>query len=261
MENTKTSNHFLNSSVELTLGIRINRGVNIMRFIILLVLLFSIEGFAKVRIQFPEEELATESVLPKFDNPDPVKNRNVVTEGRFEVTGMFGWTLNDVFVEPTTIGGIVTYHLTEIHAMQFYANKLSAKINEYPAQIDHDTNAKITDPAIPESAFVLAYQITPYYGKLSLTNQLVTNMSFYGTLGVGTYNVDGKNNFAMSAGLGSKFYLTNRFSLRLDYRWFAFNARDPLGTFTPPPPNNVTKDLGSRQQFNSILTVGAGFLF
>jgi outer membrane beta-barrel protein len=224
-----------------------------MRFIVLIVLLFSIESQA-VKIQFPEDELASESVLPKFDNPEPVKNRNVVTKGKFELTGMLGWTLNDVFVDPLTYGGIITYHLTEIHAIQFYANKFSAKVNGYPGQIQHETGVAIPDPAVPESAYLVAYQITPYYGKLSLTNQGVTNMSIYGTAGVGTYQVDGDNNFALSAGLGTKVYFTKKISLRLDYRWFFFNARDPIGVVGG-------NELGKRSQFNSILTVGAGFLF
>lgn len=223
-----------------------------MRFIVLLVLFFSIESQA-VKIQFPEEELATESVLPKFDNPEPVKNRNVVTKGRFEITGMLGWTLNDVFVDPLTLGAIVTYHLTEIHGLQFYYNKFSAKENDYPGQIQQETGATI-EPPTPESTMLLAYQITPYYGKLSTTNQGVTNMSFYGTLGGGTYTIEGDSGLALSAGLGSKIYFTKRVSLRADYRWFFFDGKDPIGK-----KNGV--DYGNRQQLNSILTLGAGFLF
>lgn len=229
-----------------------------MRFIVLLVLLFSIESQA-VKIQFPEEELATESVLPKFDNPEPVKNRNVVTKGRFEITGMLGWTLNDVFVDPLTFGGMLTYHLTEIHGLQFYYNKFSSKVNDYPAQINEETGSTVRPPT-PESTMLLAYQITPYYGKLSTTNQGVTNMSLYGNLGIGTYTIDGDSNMALSAGLGAKVYFTKRVSLRLDYRWFFFEGRDPIGVADPAGPD-PEKDLGSRQQFNSILTVGAGFLF
>lgn len=225
-----------------------------MKFIVCLVLLsmISIESYA-VKIQFPEDELASESVLPKFDNPDPVKNRNVETKGRFELTGMLGWTLNDVFVDPMTVGAMVTYHLTEIHALQFYYNKFSAKVNDYPAQIEEETGA-IVEPPTPESAMLLAYQITPYYGKLSITDQGVMNMSFYGTAGVGTYSVDGGNSFAMSAGVGSKIYFTNRISLRLDYRWVFFNAKDPIG-------EKNGEELPDRAQFNSILTLGAGYLF
>lgn len=231
-----------------------------MRFIVLFVLLFSIESHA-VKIQFPEEELASESVLPKFDNPEPVKNRSVTTAGRFEVTGMFGWTLNDVFVDPITIGAIATYHINEIHAFQFYANKFTAKENSYPGQIQNETGVALPHPALPESAFLLSYQITPFYGKLSITSQGVMNMAFYGTAGVGTYNVDGDNNFAMSAGLGSKLYFTKRLNLRLDYRWFFFNAKDPINQVDLGANGTIDKDLGSRQQFNSILTVGLGFLF
>ena len=230
-----------------------------MRFIVLLVILFSVESKA-VKIQFPEEELATESVLPKFDNPEPVKNRNIVTQKRFEISGMLGWTLNDVFVDPLTIGGMVTYHLTEIHGLQFYYGKFSSEVNDYPSQINNETGASIRPPT-PESTMLLAYQITPYYGKLSTTNQGVTNMSFYGTLGVGTYTISGENGFAMSAGLGSKVYLTKRFNLRVDYRWFFFEGKDPIGEADKPGGPVTYKDMGSRQQFNSILTLGAGFLF
>lgn len=233
-----------------------------MRFIVLIVLLFSIESQA-VKIQFPEDELASESVLPKFDNPEPVKNRNVKTSGKFELTAMLGWTLNDVFVDPLTMGGMATYHLTEIHALQFYMNKFSGEINDYPQQIEDQTGGGSTpqiSPSIPESVYLLAYQITPYYGKLSTTKQGVTNMSIYGTAGLGMYKVDADNNFTLSAGLGTKVYFTKKFSLRLDYRWFFFNAQDPIGVFdqdgaTPPV------DQGKRAQFNSILTMGAGYLF
>ncbi|MES2769041.1 MAG: outer membrane beta-barrel domain-containing protein [Bdellovibrionota bacterium] len=233
-----------------------------MRFIVFLILLsiFSIESYA-VKIQFPEDELASESVLPKFDNPEPVKNRNIMTKGRFEITGMFGWTLNDVFVDPLTFGGIATYHFTEIHGLQFYYNKFSAKENDYPSQIDSETGVDIPNPAVPDSAMLLAYQITPYYGKLSLTKQGVTNMSFYGTAGIGTYAVSGDNSFAMSAGLGSKIYLTKRFNIRLDYRWFFFNAKDPINEVDQGSNGSIDKTLPDRAQFNSILTVGAGFLF
>jgi outer membrane beta-barrel protein len=231
-----------------------------MRFILLIALFFSIESQA-VKIQFPEDELASESVLPKFDNPEPVKNRNVVTKGKFEVTAMLGWTLNDVFVDPLTMGGIVTYHLTEIHAIQFYANKFSSKINGYPAQIDQQTTTGIPNPAIPESAYLLAYQITPYYGKLSTTKQGVTNMSLYGTAGLGTYQVSGAKNFALSAGIGSKVYFTKKLSLRIDYRWLFFKAEDPINQIDTGSNGSIDKELPDRAQFNSILTVGAGYLF
>lgn len=237
-----------------------------MKFIVSLLLLslLSVEGHA-VKIQFPEDELASESVLPKFDNPEPVKNRNIITKGKFELTGMLGWTLNDVFVDPLTFGAMATYHLTEIHALQFYYNKFSSKVNSYPDQIGNETGVKITPP-VPESTMLLAYQITPYYGKLSTTNQGVTNMSFYGTAGLGTYAIDGSNGFAMSAGLGSKIYFSKQFSLRIDYRWFFFDGKDPIGTIeesdgVAPPGGGATNDLGNRSQFNSILTMGAGFLF
>lgn len=45
----------------------------------LIFLLFS-NPLLAAKIQFPDEELAQESVLPVFDDSQAVKNRNVVTE-------------------------------------------------------------------------------------------------------------------------------------------------------------------------------------
>jgi hypothetical protein len=47
--------------------------------------------FATQNIQFPEEELASESVLPIFDQPVSVKNRAVLTAQRLEVGGGGGF--------------------------------------------------------------------------------------------------------------------------------------------------------------------------
>jgi outer membrane beta-barrel protein len=211
----------------------------------------SVSAFA-AKIQFPTEELASESVLPKFDNPIPVRNRNVETAGHLEVAGFYGWTLNDAFADSTSLGGIFTYHFNEFHALQIYAAKLSGKANEYPQQIFDQTSGAADirgKTAVPKAAYILAYQVTPFYGKLSFTKQGVINMSIYGTLGAGSYQLQDGNTTGLSTGIGAKFYFTNRFNLRADYRFFFYSARDP-----------IDPAYGKRAQLNSILTIGLGFL-
>lgn len=204
------------------------------------------------KIQFPTEELASESVLPKFDNPVPVRNRSVVTQKHFDITGFYGWTLNDAFAKSDSLGGIFTYHFNEIHGVQFYYAKLSGQENGYPQQIYDQTGHAaniIGKTAKPESTYLLAYQVTPFYGKLSITKQGVLNMSIYGTLGAGSYQLVGSSTSALSAGLGTKFYFTNKLSVRADYRFFFYNARDPIDEIH-----------GKRAQINSLLAIGLGIL-
>ena len=53
-------------------------------------------SFAEV-IEFPDEDLATETVLPVFENKVAVKNRLIELEGRFEAGFQLGATLNEAF--------------------------------------------------------------------------------------------------------------------------------------------------------------------
>jgi outer membrane beta-barrel protein len=220
-----------------------------MKFIISAMLLLSLQAFG-AKIQFPTEELATESVLPKFDKPVPVRNRNVETAGHLELAAFYGWTLQDAFADSTSIGGIFTYHLNEFHGLQVYAAKLSGKENDYPNQINDETSKDIRGKtAVPKAAYLLAYQVTPFYGKLSFTKSYVMNMSLYGTLGLGSYQLEDESSLTESFGIGTKFYFGHKISARLDYRFFLYKARDPIDA-----------NFGKRQQINSILTLGFGWL-
>jgi hypothetical protein len=71
------------------------------------------EGNASEAPQFPQDELAKESVLPKFDNPITVKNRLVVTAKKMEVIGFYGLNLTEPIFGTSKIALGGTYHLDE----------------------------------------------------------------------------------------------------------------------------------------------------
>ena len=76
--------------------------------------------FATQNIQFPEEELANESVLPIFDQPVSVKNRSVLTAQRLEVGGGGGYSLSEPFLNPLSVAVMASYHFTEDHAFNLF---------------------------------------------------------------------------------------------------------------------------------------------
>src|ERR1700730_15751833 len=81
-----------------------------------LIALFALSRLAKADevVQFPESELARESVLPVFDHPEAVKKRYVPTEGRIELDGFLGTSLNDPFLYNYPLGIEAAYHLSEM---------------------------------------------------------------------------------------------------------------------------------------------------
>ena len=72
-------------------------------FLALAITLFQSKLMAET-IELPEDELATETVTPIYDTPDVVKNRNIVTEKKFELGGYLGWNTTEPIYNQTKFG-------------------------------------------------------------------------------------------------------------------------------------------------------------
>ena len=68
-------------------------------------------------VEFPEEQLARESVVPVFDQPEAVKKRYVPLGGRVELGVFAGATLSDSFFNSYPFGLNVNYHFSDFHAV------------------------------------------------------------------------------------------------------------------------------------------------
>lgn len=87
------------------------------KFIFVLVSLFVSSIVSAATIEFPEEELAKESVLPVFEGGTvAVKSRRVVTKEKFEIGPMMGMIFNEPFFSPLTYGIHAGYHGNEFHS-------------------------------------------------------------------------------------------------------------------------------------------------
>ena len=124
-------------------------------------------------VEFSEEELSRESVLPVFDQPEAVKKRVVPTDSRIEVGGYLGTSLNDPFINEYPIGVDVEYHLTEIHAVGINAAYFITSAASYVPQIQSEVLGGSLIPfnnnPSPQFMILGEYEFTPYYGKISVT--------------------------------------------------------------------------------------------
>lgn len=228
---------------------------------------WSLRARAEV-IQFPQEELASESVLPVFDQPEAVKNRSVRTKNRIELGLSGGYSLTEAFSNPLSLGLNGTYHFTEEHGLNLYYDYFFGGQSDYSRQLNPIPN---TSPAInanlqyapsPRFLALANYQFTGYYGKFSLSKETVMNLGLYGLGGLGMIQIGDATKPVASFGLGQKFYFDSHFALRFDLRFLAYRGPDPLSR---PLDKKVSEQSASyfdeKTVFESLLTFGAVYLF
>ncbi len=216
-------------------------------------------------IKFPDEELATESVLPVFDQPVSVKNRSVTTAGRFELGGFGSYALTEPFFNPMSIGGTATYHFTEVHGINIVGNFFLGGASGYSGQLNPipqtSINANLQNAPAPKFFVLGNYQHTAFYGKMSVSKNFVMNLSLYGLLGAGMIAIGDSSRPVVSAGLGQKFYFSPNFGLRFDLQVLAYRGPDPVSTdlskTTTVQPTSVFTD---KTYISPILSIGAVFI-
>ena len=173
-------------------------------------------------------------MLPKFENQRGVLNRRITTAGRFEFGGGGGLALNEPFYNPINMHLQATYHLDEIHGINFMGYLFLDGLSQYGGdQLATATN--LGDPfdadeaPRPEQLFLGSYQIQAFYGKISLTKKSVMNLALVGLVGGGLLNYDSGDAYpALNFGFAQKFYFGQRIALRFDFRVLAYQGPDHL---------------------------------
>lgn len=174
-----------------------------------------------VTIEFPEEELAKESVLPVFEGgTTAVKSRRVVSKGKFEAGLMGGFVFNEPFFNPMIFGLRLGYHMNEFSSIQVSGFLKQDEVSSDAKEIDSSPDTRIGFNAVPVPKYFLLvdYQLSPYYGKISLTKDTVLNMNLYGLAGAGIIDVGGEMTWIANIGLGQNLFFTPRFAIRTDLR-------------------------------------------
>ena len=190
-------------------------------------LVFSASGQSEI-IAFPEDELAKESVLPIFDIPNSVRNRNVVVADKLEIGGFLGSVSDEAIFNQNQYGVLGTYHFNEVHGVNISYGIMAAGVGSYSKNLYNTVELDLSKTFGPKSYFLTSYQFTAFYGKLSILKNLVFNTHIYGLIGAGTVMYDGLSSMALDFGLGQRFYLLKNLALRFDLKFVRFTGPNPI---------------------------------
>lgn len=216
-------------------------------------------------IRFPEDELALESVLPKFDRPVSVKNRNIVTADRFEVGLYLGFNVLEPILNTGKYGFNAIYHWNEDRAFSLHYAAWSQGLNtqytdgleESPKDLDFNRS-----PQLKYSLYAF-HEWKAFYGKISLTKQSVMNTHLIPLLGLGMTAYEHKNYPGLSGGVAQKFYFTKDFALRFDFKLQYSQTPSPFlgGKMRTPQPVPDLNEFKDKWTFSNHLELGVTYLF
>ncbi len=181
-------------------------------------------SFVSANIEFSEDALAPESVLPVFPRSVYVKSRNIVKKGSMEVQVSGGVSVNNPFFKAYPVGGSVGYYFTEEHGVQFLFGYLVGGKSNYATALERDTRsspgglgaANFNNFPAQKMLGLLHYEYSPFYGKLSLAKWLNFNMDVVASAGGGMVFLEDGSFPTASLGLGLRFYFGKSFGLRIN---------------------------------------------
>lgn len=214
-------------------------------------------------VEFPEEELATESVLPKFQNPKDVLHRHVVNTGRIELGIGGGLEIDEPFYSDYILDIHGGYHLTDLSAVNGEFIYWAPGLSSYGQKIKNDPSLGHWDAGKaphPVWGIIGNYEFTAYYGKVSITKQTVMNLNLFAFAGPMYINMNGYNAFGGDIGIGQNFYITPRTSIRFDLRMLIFSGPNAAATNLTDGNNPSSSSFSSRLFFNNQMNLSVVFL-
>lgn len=200
-------------------------------------LLFCAVPSEAVKIHFPDEELAMESVLPLIDPPKMVLNRNVPLKFRAEIGVGMGFGLDEPFYYPFYPSFFINFNFTEVQAISFTGTYFFPWLSgggDLLKQGVEGIGVK-GEPILtvfdalkapyPQMSAFLNYQYSPFYGKISLAKNWVMNLSIYGFAGLGVVVSNNNDHWpAGNLGIGQKLYINKWLGIRWDLGFYAYHG-------------------------------------
>jgi outer membrane beta-barrel protein len=195
-----------------------------------------------------------------------VQNRLYSKAGKFQLGLSTGVSFSDPFLTMRPIGGSVGYFFNETWGLNLVAWKTQTSGSSALAALQAGgLDANTVLPTYYAGAEGVASIL---YGKLSFVGAKILYYDMYLTGGLGLTGVrydipnpvvpvDSPSEITYSLGLGQRFYVDQRFSVRLDYRFMYYEETIRMKIVTP----RAGEVLNNRSNFTHSIQLGLDFFF
>lgn len=152
-----------------------------------------------------------------------VQNKLYTKAGRFELSALFGIYQRVDFQDSKTLGGSLAYHLNDMWGFEFMAYSM---LNEDSRVVEKFKATRGATIEFNEEKNYLGGHVmfSPIYGKFSFLGKKISHFDLYISPGFGVTKTTAYRPTPTIA-LGQKFWISNSFNVRLEYRFFRYTDR------------------------------------
>jgi len=153
---------------------------------------------------------------PNKDELEVVQNRRFEKKGRFEIGVHYGIFQGEDFEDSKSVGGSATYNLSNFWFVEASYHKISSKDGDFLTSVQRQYGFTPNFNR-EESQAALQLGWVPIYAKFSLLGKKISHFEMFLAGGPGmTKTLD--NHLSGHLTVGNKFYITENFLFRLDWR-------------------------------------------
>lgn len=182
-------------------------------------------------MQFSEEELPREAVMPRLDTPKAVLNRKLSYDKKWSADLTYGWLLDEPFYNNNYIGVQAAYGWNESSGAGLKILSFGSGLSDYSRQFQSSVPSNPPNFAQakgPGSGFIAFYERRMMYGKLSVTKFTVIPALITWGIEGGMLSYGSKQLPLLGGGLGNRFFLTKHFGVQLGMHAYMRQLVDPL---------------------------------
>lgn len=213
-------------------------------------------------IKFSDEVLPTESVMPKLDSVDAVRNRMLNHKGRFEVGLDYLWAIDELFYNTSLLGFQAYYHVSNDIGWGLKYYQRGSGTNEYGQQFDAESNIKFDRAPAPKSIVAVSFLNRIMYGKISATKETILPFIVNLEYDIGLNKYGSKNLFYSAIGIGHKLYFKKQIGVGLTYHIQFHEILDPVSTsIKESSPPAAESDFSKKMQISQTIALGVTYLF
>ncbi len=234
----------------------------LLSLLVLSVFLIGVTARAE-EIQFSEEELPREAVMPRLDSPKAVINRKLSYAKRTSVDASVGWFMDEPFYNNQYFAVQGNYNWSEASGVGLKYLMFGTGLSGYSSQFASSVtpSADFSRSRGPRSGFLVNYERRMMYGKLSLSKRWV--IPGYLTWGLeGGMMAYGSRQLPLAgASIANRFFLGKSLGISLTLHGYMRQFVDPLSQTLRNSPVPSETDFTTNTKFSTAMDLGINYLF
>jgi hypothetical protein len=216
-------------------------------------------------LQFSEDELPREAVLPKLDSPKAVLSRKLSYEKRWQADLGAGWLLDEAFYNNQYVVVQGSYSWNEPSGVGVRYLMFGSGLSDYGKQFESDPNSAPPpdfDRTVgPKNGWMAFYERRMMYGKLSVSKWNVIPAFLTWNIEAGMLKYGARQLPIVGGSLSNRFFLKPQFALGFGIHAYVRQLVDPLSAdlrYTPAPAEGEFK---TNTKFSMAMDFGMSYLF